>query len=365
MSCVSREADYFAVSERLRAKATAGRIPVSGSFELTERCNLSCAQCYINRPADDAAALASELTRDQVFVVLDKLARAGCLWLAFTGGEPMLRPDFAEIYVRAKDLGFLVTVFTNATLVTQEIIELFTRLPPFTVEATVYGRTREVYERVTGVPGSFDRCMQGVQWLAGAGVRLEIKTTVSVLNREELGAIRQLAKDLGALFRFEMMINNRLDGGRGADRLALEPSEIATMDLAEPQAREIRLAAAGEPRDTGPGAALYTCGAGVRAFSVDSRGRLTPCVMVREPAFDLLGGEFADGFEGPIREAVTARRSATEQCAGCAVAAVCDHCPGWGLVENGDPEASVDFLCRVARERGRLLGLDVAGRRAP
>ncbi|MDD5307008.1 MAG: radical SAM protein [Deltaproteobacteria bacterium] len=365
MSCIAQDADYGAVSERLRAKATAGRIPVSGSFELTERCNLSCAHCYINRPVDDATALAEEMTRDEVFAIFDKLAHAGCLWLAFTGGEPMVRPDFADIYSRARELGFLVSVFTNATLVTPRIVALFTRMPPFTVEVTVYGITRATCERVTGAPGSFDRCMDGVRRLADAGVRLELKTTVSVLNQGDLGAIRQLAADLGALFRFELLLNNRLDGTRQGGRVALSPREIAEIDLADGRVREIRLAAANRPRDTGPGSNLYTCSAGIRAFHVDARGRLMPCIMVRRPAFDLLAGSFADGFDGPIRDAVRAVRTAQAPCAGCEVASVCDACPGWGLIEKGDPEAAVDFLCEVARERGRMLGLAGSDRRVP
>jgi radical SAM protein with 4Fe4S-binding SPASM domain len=203
-----------------------------------------------------------------------------------------------------------------------------------------------------------------VRRLAEAGVRLELKATVSTLNSADLGAIRQLAADLGALFRFDMILNRRLDGTRKEERFALAPREIAEIDLSDEHVRDLRLAVSKQPRDTGPGSALYNCSAGVRAFHVDARGKLMPCVLVREPAFDLLRGSFADGFDGPIRDAVRAVRSERNPCAGCAVASVCDTCPGWGLIEKGDPEAAVEFVCEVARERGRMLGLVASDGRA-
>jgi radical SAM protein with 4Fe4S-binding SPASM domain len=351
-------ADYHAVSARLRAKATAGRIPVAGSFELTERCDLACAHCYINRPADDAAARANELPFDRVSSVLEEIARAGCLWLAITGGEPLVRSDFARIYSRARELGFLITVFTNATLVTDDIAALFRRLPPFSVEVTVYGTTRGVYEGVTRVPGSFDACMDGIARLLDAGVRLELKSTISTLNRHEAHRIRALAEALGAQHRSEMILNRRLDGGGTPAHLALPPEEIARIELADRAVRELRLAAVSRrPRATSPGSPLYGCSAGIRAFHVDARGRLMPCIMVREPAVALEPGGFEEIFGGPIREAVSAVRREGSPCTGCAVADVCDVCPGCGLVEAGDPQAAVGFMCEVARARGRLLGL--------
>jgi len=144
--------------ERLYNNAVAKRIPITGSFELTFRCNLSCAHCYCNLPPNDQDTIEKELSTEEVFNILDQIAEAGCLWLLITGGEPLLRPDFFEVYTYAKKKGFIITLFTNGTLITPEIADYLVQWPPFKVEITLYGVTSETHESVTGIPGSFKLC---------------------------------------------------------------------------------------------------------------------------------------------------------------------------------------------------------------
>jgi MoaA/NifB/PqqE/SkfB family radical SAM enzyme len=96
------EISYSEFGERLNKQIVAERIPVSGSFELTFRCNLRCAHCYCNLPLNDQDTIEKELATEEVFNILDQIAEAGCLWLLITGGEPLLRKDFLEIYTYAK-----------------------------------------------------------------------------------------------------------------------------------------------------------------------------------------------------------------------------------------------------------------------
>jgi len=126
-------------------------------LELTARCNNDCRHCYINLPAGDKAARAAELTTDEVLALGREAADLGALWVLLTGGEPLLRDDFAEVYLGLKRLGLLVSVFTNACLVTPEHVELFRRYPPRDIEVSVYGATRETYERVTRRPAPTTR----------------------------------------------------------------------------------------------------------------------------------------------------------------------------------------------------------------
>ena len=130
------------------------RIPISASIEITRRCNNRCIHCCSNLPLKDPFARHNEMNAVEHFRILDEMAAAGCLWVLFTGGEIFARRDFLDIYAHAKRQGFLITLFTNGTLITPDIADYLVEMPPFYIEVTLYGYTRRIYERVTGVPGS-------------------------------------------------------------------------------------------------------------------------------------------------------------------------------------------------------------------
>ena len=154
----------------LNRKMARLRVPVSGSIELTRFCNLKCVHCYIRPVSAEEVRSTTELDTGTWLAIIDQIAEAGCLNLLITGGEPMLRSDFPAIYSHAKKKGLLVTVFTNGTLVTEEAAALFRELPPQSVEVTVYGASKQTYEGITGVAGSYERSLAGP---AGAGDRLQ------------------------------------------------------------------------------------------------------------------------------------------------------------------------------------------------
>src|SRR5438445_6842006 len=133
------------------------RVPLEVSIEVTRRCPLECQHCYNNLPMGDLAARNRELSKEEYVALLDELADMGVLWVLFTGGEIFARKDFLEIYTHAKRKGFLITLFTNGILINEGIADYLREYPPFGIEITLYGRTRETYEALTQLPGSYER----------------------------------------------------------------------------------------------------------------------------------------------------------------------------------------------------------------
>jgi uncharacterized Fe-S cluster-containing radical SAM superfamily protein len=207
--CLVRDGSMSEFLDRLHPAER--RIPLFGTLEITFRCNLTCAHCYVNRGRNDTAEIERELPLDRHLQLMDEYAAAGCLSLLLTGGEPLLRPDFLDLYRAAVVRGFRVSVFTNATLIDGSILRLFQKYPPAAVEVTLYGRTPETYERITGVPGSFERCRAGIEQLRVGGVRLKLKTMVMQWNEHEIEAIRRYAGELGISFRHDGLLNSRFD----------------------------------------------------------------------------------------------------------------------------------------------------------
>jgi radical SAM protein with 4Fe4S-binding SPASM domain len=336
-------------------RAEAARVPLAGTLELTRRCNLRCIHCYLGPQERVRQEAGREMSTAQVLSILDQVVEAGCLSLLITGGEPLLRPDFPEIYQQAKRAGLDVTVFSNGTPVTNRLVELFQDLPPRLVEITLYGATAETYERITRVPGSFRRCLAGIQRLRDGGVRLGLKTMLMTLNQHEFEAIERLADEFGARFRFDPVLNSCLDGGREPLALRLDVAEVVRLEFANGERRQRWAEVRERFPELAPSDRLFQCGAGQSQFFVSAFGALQPCLMLPDPASDLLSGTFAQGWAAlaPLR---TIRAGNNNRCAACQQRLFCGFCPGLQALETGDPEVPSPYLCALGEERLRAIG---------
>src|SRR5579864_4921077 len=184
------ELSYGAFSAALHERQGGQRAPLQVSIEVTRRCPLECLHCYNNLPMGDLDARRRELSKEEHFRLLDELVEMGCFWLLYTGGEIFARKDFLEIYTYAKKKGFIITLFTNGTLITEKVADYLTNWPPFAIEITLYGNTRETYEKLTGIPGSYERCIRGINLLVERRLPLKLKTVPTTINRHEVFAMK-------------------------------------------------------------------------------------------------------------------------------------------------------------------------------
>lgn len=353
MDCVHLpELSYSEFSEQLHTRAVRERIPIAGSLEITHRCNLRCVHCYVNLPATEPEARGTELNREEIGRILDGAADAGTVWLLLTGGEPLLRPDFEDIYLSAKQRGFLVTLFTNGTLITDRIADMLAEWRPFSVEVTLYGRTREVYERMTGVDGSHERCMRGIDALLRRGLPLKLKTTLTTVNCGELRKMQALARELDVEFRFDPIINPRIDEEDLLRSVRLSPAEAVKVDLGDSKRAEswVELVQKypGPPDDAD---SVYQCGAGKTTFNIDPAGKLSGCVISRSPSRDLQTESFADAWRNLESELGAKKWTEESECRFCRISILCDQCPGWAQLECGEEQKPVEYLCKIAHMR--------------
>jgi radical SAM protein with 4Fe4S-binding SPASM domain len=360
METVSYEDFALGISRRIAGK----RIPLRGTIEVTRRCPLSCVHCYNNLPIADQQARRTELSYDEHCRIVDEIVEAGCFWLLYTGGEIFTRSDFIYIYKYAKQKGLLITLFTNAVLINEKIVDSLAEYPPHFIEITLYGHTRETYEKITGKPGSFERCMRGIRLLRERGMPVKLKTVTMTLNKHEIWEMKRFVEeDLGLEFRFDAMISPRLDGSHDPLALRLAPEEVVALDVHDPK----RLAEwnrfcehhVGPPNDPKRSHDLYQCGGGIGSFAIDPAGKLSLCGMSTSDTYDLREGSFQDGWENFLTTVRQKKISRQTKCVACEIKAMCGMCPANGELENKDPEEPVDFFCRVAHLRARELGLTV------
>lgn len=355
---------YSAFSESLHRQVRAAKAPLNGTIEVTRRCPLACAHCYNNLPMGDRKAQLEELTTSEHRRILDEMADAGCLWLLYTGGEIFARRDFLDIYTHAKRNGFIITLFTNGTLIDERIADYLVEWRPFAIEVTLYGRTRETYERLTGVPGSYDRCMRGITLVLERGLPLKLKTVAVSLNKHEVWDMQRFAEDLGVEFRFDSEMNPRIDCSQSPVGVRLTPEECVEFDLQDPRRMaEWQTFAEQHLRPVHPPETsdqLYHCGGGVDSFAINPYGEMSICVLSQQDRYGLRTGSFREGWEQFLRK-IRDKKKITRltKCISCELKAMCGMCPANGELENGDPEAPVDFLCQVAHLRANAFGLPV------
>ncbi len=350
---------YAELANRWRSEAAAGRRPIIGTVELTPICNLRCRHCYVARfPKNSPGDQVRQLGVNEWAELFDQMASAGCLWLGISGGEPLCHPEFLEIYRAARERGYLITILTNGTLITDRVASELADLPPLAVEVSLYGASPTTYQRVTGSPSGYENCLQGIDRLVNKGLQVVLKSTLTRGNVEDLPEMRAVADRFGLEFRFDGVLNSRLDGRPVDSDLPLDPEELVRLELATHGVAEAWSERAEHQLQTAPNrATLLDCGAARNSFHIDWSGRLMPCVMLREPAVDLTKKTFAEGWEGPLAETSEQPWSEQAECRGCSLAAFCNTCAGFGALDGGDPEAAADSLCRLAEVRaGHLNG---------
>ncbi len=331
-------------------------VPYEGTLETTYRCNLRCAHCYVNEAVGDASEAARELPTERLLALIDEIAERGGLFLLLTGGEVLVRPDFPEIYLHAIRRGLLVVVYTNGTLITDRIADLFADHRPHLVEITLYGMTRETYERVTQVPGSYDKCIAGIERLVERHVPLKLKTMALAWNYHEVPAMREFAESLGLRFRYDSSLNPRVDCGANRNgELQLSAEQAAALDLQDPQrVAELRgflerYARAPEPRQ--PAEQVYQCGAGEVGFTIDPYGSLQLCQLSRRLGFSVREASFREGWDVALPKFRSRKWHSNSVCRVCNLISFCASCPGAAEMENGDPEKMVPQFCEITHKR--------------
>ena len=341
----------------------------SFDLELTARCNLNCRHCYINLPANDLQAKAAELSLGEIEDIANQALDLGAMWVLLTGGEPLLRSDFAEIYMMLKRKGLLVSVFTNATLIRDEHITLFKKYPPRDIEVTIYGSRYEVYEAVTRMQGSFAAFQRGLNALDDAGVKVRLKAMALRSNLSDMDAItafgQHYTKDF---YRFDPVLHLRYDRDplRNTEIISerltpeeivrLERSDQARTDAMEKDHDDYFIDAYKHRVDNH----LFHCGTGNGTFTVGYDGTFRLCSSLVAPSTttnlrNVSLREAWEDFVPIVRDMRTENMELLNTCGKCPIVNLCMNCPAHAYLETGRMDAVIPYFCQVAHARAEAL----------
>ncbi|MDY3281438.1 radical SAM protein [Dysosmobacter sp.] len=353
------------LTEYLYTKAGRAGIPIGGTFELSPVCNFTCPMCYVRKTAGEVAASPRPiLTLDRWLELARQAREQGLLYLLLTGGEPLLWPDFWTLYEQLIQMGFLVSINTNGSLIDEAAIERLKRLAPRRVNITLYGAGDDTYERQCRARGVFSRVRKAIEGLQDAGIPVKLNGTITpdnVCDLEDMVAYAQSRKLILETTTYLFPPVRRLPSMTGVNQ-RFTPEEAARHHLRifelqngperyRAYLEKILRNAVPPPgldeQCTDPRDGKIRCRAGRATFWVTWDGYLTPCGMMPEPKVDLTGRPFGEAW-----------RELTERSAGLALSGVCGKCPNaelchscaaMAMAETGSASGIPKYLCRMTR----------------
>jgi radical SAM protein with 4Fe4S-binding SPASM domain len=355
------EQEYKDFSRRIWDKSMTGPLPTRVQFEITYRCNIHCVHCYTD-PFNNPKDIRKELSFEEILRIFDELREAGVLWMLLTGGEAVVHPRFKEIYREAKARGFIVSLFSNGTTITDDLADFLASDPPFQLEVSCHGATDATFDTITQIPGSFQHFQEGINRILARGLPLKIKTKAMKENQHELVKIKEFIESLGFDFNLSATIQPRLNGDLSSTDHRLAPDEVVELEFGnflETEEKDCGPKERGDflkpllqpPADD----RLFRCGCGTNFLTISPHGVLRACTFTTWPQYALKTFGVREAFEKLVAGIRGARYTGNSPCQICPVYTLCDKNPAMAVRETGSMEAPIKHFCTVAYGRASRL----------
>ena len=314
--------------DALSAKATHARRPEGVTFELTYGCNLRCVHCY--NPTH--RALPHELTTSEICSLLNQIAELGVLTITFTGGEPSVRPDIEHILRHARRQGLVIQLLTNATRITPSFVTVLREVGVAQINVSIYGATEAIYERMTGVAGSYRQFRQGLTYLANGQLPVIVRMPVTTINYEEIHACRELIESLRIKFQYCLEIMTTMTGDPTPLQYRLDPEQKVRIDqeLLSYRTTDQPEASCSTQQP------FIECACGQSRFAITPYGEMNLCTAFPIPRYDLRTGTVKEGWEILKQTVDQAHPSHRYDCPTCEVRPHCRQGRSDAWLETGD-----------------------------
>lgn len=330
----------------LKEKFERFHFPLQATIELTCNCNLKCVHCYA-RPGIKS----SDMTTDEVKTIIDKLYDNDTLNIAFTGGEIFTRNDFKEIYLYAKRKGMVVALLSNITLLDEDMIEFLKEYPPISFDTSIYGLTHSTYENVTKIKGSYNRFMRSLHLLRDSGLPYKVKFI----------ALKENFSDIDNIYDFEAEHNVNITiftditkacGEKYPLEHRLSPDQIyyiwlKYLDISSYFTQKDSYVSK-EPTSRWDSHYLYPCNVGYQTVFINHEGKMQPCMSLYYHQFDLLHGEFCDGWK-MINDIINKKCDIDYKCYNCKSLEYCNHCTAKFILPSEDKIEIDVYECKIAK----------------
>ena len=346
----------------LFAKAAQSHTPICGTFEVTPLCNFNCPMCYVHMTKEQMKDTGRRpLTADQWQDIAAQGRDKGLLYLLLTGGEPFLYPGFRQLYEALADMGFIISINSNGSLIDEETVSWLRRKPPSRINITLYGVTNETYRRLCGDPQGFAKVSAAIDRLRDADIPLKLNCSLIPHNAKELPQIVSFAQERELIVEITpyMFPAHRCSEKNVGQNTRFTPEETAryALEIQRLQTGEDGLRRYAEQILQGSAPSFLEdcaeisadgsirCRAGRATFWLTWYGMMTPCGMMTGPAVGLLGRSFEEAWQELTEK--TAKIRLSGHCARCGSKEICHACAAMAQAETGSFAETPQYLCRM------------------
>lgn len=345
-------------------KAYARRVPINGSLELLPLCNMNCDMCYVRLSKEEMQAKGRLRSKDEWISLAEQMKDAGTLFLLLTGGEPLLFPQFKELYKELQNMGMILTINSNGTLINEEWADFFAEHKPRRMNITLYGADDKAYEQLCHYPGGFEKTIRAIRLLRERDIDVKINGSITTKNEEDIKKIIDLSKELDAAVNLDTYmypaIRERKKPFDKQSRMLPEEAAKAKSLIfryqwgseAFEQYRNYVIDAV-ENYKVGMYDRHISCLAGNCSFTINWQGRMRPCVMQNEPEIDVFTEGFLAGWNKIT--ALTDDILINEACVSCNYRPICNTCAAAALLETGNYEGIPEYICEYTKSFYKIM----------
>lgn len=308
-------------------------------YELNTSCNWKCKHCYIPEHNDNGVELC------KIKKVLEDLKKEGVFEIIFTGGEIFCRSDIMDIIEYSRRLGFSVNIFTNASLLNEEMIDQLKKLSISSLSCSIYSMVSEVHDEITQVKGSHALAIKNILLAKKAGLDVVVKCMIMKQNYKYINTLRAFCESNELGFVIDTKIYPRNDGNKCSMECMLDDKDFYDniLEYDDIVGYEVKV-----KQDTD-----YVCNKTRNSFAIDCRGNVYPCNRLLKK----IGNVYEDNVTNIWNKYKEAKyyRNLTwgelKECRSCNLKDYCIFCPGSALLEEGKLLSKCDSCCKLASIR--------------
>lgn len=360
------------ITEYLFRKADAKKVPLSGALEISPICNMDCKMCYVKMTKEEMNKAGRKMTYENWIDLAKQAKEMGTLFLLITGGEPFLDKDFKKLYIELYNMGFIISINSNGTLIDESDVKWLSKYPPRCINITLYGASNETYKRLCNNPKGFDQATKAIELLISSGIQVKINASITQYNQCDLEGIYEFGNKHNLViqagsYMYPPLRRDENSIGKN-DRLTPKQAAKNYVKVRQYRMTEEKFISYAESMKNGilvddgyesdcrvleQGESLK-CRAGTSTFWISWNGKMMACGIMPKPVENPMEIGFKKAWENIIEDVSELRLA--YKCSTCKNRLICNVCAATSFTETGDVSGVPTYMCEMTE--GILEELD-------